>query len=499
VLDRESLLRWLQNGGYLDALSVLALLGYAIAVSDFFFFFDDFYFLDGAIRDPLGRLVTPREHFLFRPLSQYGFFGVGHLFFGIHAGGYYFFHLAILAGVAASARPIARFFGFDGLEARAACALMLLSPPVLKCLSWLSYVQQSLDVLLVLAMLGFEIRWLEKRRAIHKVLAILCFGLGVTTNVVVVIAFPLLVLIYARHASMRRPLSPPDWRQLTLGYGSTVVPSSLIFFAFYAVYQRAPAYAGFQAGMADPSSPYYLRFTVEQIVANLGHFLGYLFPFGVAMAPLLIALLLAWGAWCLATRSLRETDGRGVQKVGFALAWSLISVSPFLLLANRTNPTMALLAAAGAYPLVATLLLSPVRELARRWRMAWVAPVVALAMLAVPMQQAVEFFDKRQLGGYLQRSGIERINELADGHFPDATTLYLVNEAPRRPGETHSGSDWVRTSYGFGSINPAFVGGREIEFVSRDEATQISRREDDAAMISYRPNFHFFVRPGARR
>lgn len=470
----------------IDALLVVALVGHAIALSDLYFFFDDFYFLDKAIEEPLLSLAVPQERFSYRPLSEYGFFALGWSLFGTHATGYFLLSLAVVALLALAVPGTARFLGFDALEARLGAVLLAVSPPTVACLAWLSNVQHSSDILFLAWMLRLEIRWLEHGLVRDKALAVLCFGLGLTTNTLVVVGLPLLVLLYLRHATRE---GAPRWPRLVRSWLATAVPCLLLAAAFFAVVRTSPAWAELQAGTVDPAHPYFLRLTPSQAVTNLGHFVAMLLPYGAASLPVTLALFAAFGLRCAALRRLAKPLREELLSVGFALAWILVSLAPFLFLANRTNPTMGLLAAVAAYPLLARLVLVPVRALTARWR--WPGLSLAAGLVLLAGHTALAWMELGQYTtGVPQREGLARIRELARAHYPDARTLYLVNEARRRP---RSG-DWVLRSYGYGRINPALVDGRRIVFLSEHPEQRLQRLGEDEGVIRYRGDFRFYVR-----
>jgi hypothetical protein len=470
----------------IDALLAVALVGHAVAVSDLYFFFDDFYFLDKAIEEPLLRLAAPQEHFSYRPLSEYGFFALGWSLFGTRATGYFLLNLAVMALVVLAVPGTARFLGFDAVEARIGAALLAVSPPAVSCLSWLSNVQHSLDILFLVWMLRLEIRWLEHGLMRDKALAVLCFGLGLTTNTLVVVGLPLLVLLYLRHATRE---SAPSWRRLARGFLAAAVPCLLLSAAFVAVARTSPAWAALQAGMADPTHPYFLRLTPSQAITNLGHFVALILPYGAASLPVTLALFAAFGLRCAVLRRAAERVREELLGVGFALAWILVSLAPFLFLANRINPSMGLLAGVVAFPLLARLVLGPVRGLAARWGRPGFSLAAGLALLAG--HTALAWMELGQYTtGAQQREGLARIRELARVHHPDARTLYLVNEARRGP----TSGDWVFTSYGYGRINPVFVDGRRIVFLSEHPGHRLERLREDEGVIRYRGNFRFYVR-----
>jgi hypothetical protein len=481
----------LREGRFAGLFVAIGLGLYALALRDDYFFFDDFYFLDQVARRPLVALLAPQPEFHWRPLSQYGFFGLGHALFGAWAGGYYWLDLAVLAGVAALALPVARFAGFAPAEARIGCALLVLSAAFYRCAAWLSSVQHSLYVLLVLAVLVFEIRWLERRRLLDKALAVVCFGLGLAANAAAVLALPLLAVAYLYHA---RRCAFAQRRALLGGFLATALPCALLLAGWFVVYAASPAYAPARAGVSDPSHPYFLRITPGQALDNALFLARALFPYGPATLPALGLVVAAF-----ALRRLRTPDGERtpLAPAGFAALFGLVAVAPFLFLVNRRDPSMALLAGVLVLPWLASWLLAAAAPPRRTGaaRLAWLPAAAGALVLALHLA-FIAIVLGRPGNGRDQAEGIARMNDLAKSHFPAASRLLLVREPTAR---ARAGApDWVWISYGYGHIPPVLVEGREVEFVREEVEARLAAAGDDTGVIRYRDDFRFFVHPTTR-
>jgi hypothetical protein len=149
---------------------------------------------------------------------------------------------------------------------------------------------------------------------------------------------------------------------------------------------------------------------------------------------------------------------------------------------------MSLLAGVAAYPLLVALLIAPLRRL-RRGRSAWLAGAAVVVLLAYHGELAREHLAVPR--GQSQRAGLEQIRALASRRFPDASKVYLVNEVALRAGEDPDLSDWFWMSYGFGYISPAFVDGRDVEFLRSDVEERLAERGEGVGVILYHPRFRF--------
>ena len=474
---------------------------YFFRVSDWFFFFDDIVFLHHVIHTPFFELLLPEHYFYhYRPLSQYGYFKLCYLLFGLNPLGYYLFNLSLLLLNLWVIDKIFTALGIDKIYITLVCLMMAASLSFYRNLIWLSNSQHIIPFLFIALTIYFEVLWNHKRKWIYKILGVMSFVLGLFSNFTTLLAIPLIGIVHLFFLCLEE-------NRFSVGYYVrllfTLSPYLILFAAFYWFYSDTTAYKNYQVLLNDKNSIYYAEFSVDQAFTTLEAYGKDILPSNEVIL-IIIPLIMIFSIVVFVKDFLAKKKQNNQLKMNiFFILWVVITIFMLLFFKYRRAENLVFLAAIGIYFLLITNIIGFILKLriSDKNKKIWINIMMILILgthfLFSYKKVSPENDELLALGfgGQNNERAIQQIRYLVDFYLEDKKVIYLASYE-KYLSKAEDYTDYALISLGYGKFAEVFLRDIEIEFVlvadNIDE--RVNNLKESEAILFYDNECNFFLK-----